>query len=328
MRRANSNETNDKSDTGCSKKKKQDYDTSDRINNNSHINDDNDNGDIDNSESKGNDEEGFVISSEVIAKSACDLESNLTQNFKIAAFIRAHIDPISDSKMKCLKVSIEMKECKLGGMFNDNWPLLFKLGIGYSPDSVEIWVSPISNTFGKPLYKRKDPPLPERLELTNWGLLPKGCGVDGEGWTYKYKSDGPNGKFAPGKHSCSWFTSEAMSGFRIIIKQVLSLNTTRHKYFHSIRSKFRKIYRKIGIWRKLRKYLLTVEKWVLFPKMTHKLEMSIGLENFVENFESLKNSRNLHHDVLNFIYSEVSHPKRKKKRNRALEILKSNVHFI
>ncbi|RHZ45740.1 hypothetical protein Glove_658g31 [Diversispora epigaea] len=249
-----------------------------------------------------------LISSQVNANIANMNSPHAYQNFKISAYLWAKVDPLPNKKND-LKFSINISDCGAGEMLSDKWPLLRKLGIGYFLDSVEIWITPISNTSDKPFYILKGSPdqlnfskdigMSEVLEqsfkstTTEWELITDGCGVTGLGWRYQYTANSPfkdlnrRRNFAPGKHSCHWITLEAMTGFRVTITQVLCCKITNgwHKYNPITRSKLKK----------------------LCPKIAHTLEISFNsLENFNENFANLKSSENsgkLHGDFLNVTFS-------------------------
>ncbi|RHZ54987.1 hypothetical protein Glove_421g120 [Diversispora epigaea] len=267
----------------------------------------------------------ILISSQVNANIADVDPSHAFQNFKFSAYLWAKVDPLPN-KRDDLKFSININDCRAGPMLSDNWPSLQKLGIGYFLDSVEIWITPISNTSmsEKSPYILKSSPKPwnfnndidisENLEQsfkskTNWELIADGCGETGLGWRYKYiagsrhhKDFNSRRKFAPGKHSCHWLALEAMSGFRVTITQVLRCDITNG-------------------WRKLNPFnpIKRSKLRKLCPKMVHTLEISFNsLENFNENFADLKNSKNfekLQGDFLNVTFSKNASPQIENSKN-------------
>ncbi|RHZ45741.1 hypothetical protein Glove_658g30 [Diversispora epigaea] len=137
---------------------------------------------------------------------------------------------------------------------------------------------------------------------TEWKLTVDGCGVTGLGWRHQYAANSPfkdldsRRNFAPGRHSCHWNISEAMSGFRIIITQLLCCKITNgwRKYNPITKSKLKK----------------------LCPKMAHTFEISFNsLENFDENFANLKNSEEYHEDLLNVTLAKNSLPQIENSKN-------------
>ncbi|CAG8597524.1 543_t:CDS:2 [Diversispora eburnea] len=183
----------------------------------------------------------------------------------------------------------------MGPMLSDNWPLLSKLGSGYFLDSIEIWVSPIEDKSmpNKPIYNVKDGPWPQQFnkdveiskvhEYNNsiGGTISKDTGIT----LNQGKRNGQEIKlnFAPGKHSCHWETLEAMSGFHIIIKQVICCKIAD------------------DWWRKLKP----------------------NLKDFNENFESLMKSKASHGDLINVILEKkaprIDEPKNSNVGNIDLE---------
>ncbi|RHZ82063.1 hypothetical protein Glove_114g175 [Diversispora epigaea] len=154
-----------------------------------------------------------------------------------------------------------------------------------------------------------------------WELTVDGSCSTGFGWIYQYtaenlhKNFNRRRNFAPGKHSCHWETSEAMSGFEITITQVICCKITDG-------------------WRKLKpntKSNLTK----LCPKMSHTIKITFNsLDGFNENFENLLKSKKSRKDLLNVTLiknasAQIEDPKNSSVGDTNIErsVTKSNIYF-
>ncbi|CAG8465846.1 903_t:CDS:2 [Diversispora eburnea] len=193
-------------------------------------------------------------------------------------------------------------EIKVAPIKDESMPdsSLYKIKDGPWPQQLnrEIYMSEIrANNYGIDAAISRDPGVKVSHSRKNeqgfnflikeWErIVTNGCRA-GLCWEYQYTTNGLQNNlnhrksFAPGKHSCHWFTLKAMSGFRITITQTLRCEITD------------------CWWRKLNPN--TGSKLMkLCPKMAHTLEITFNsLESFNEKFANLKNSVEFHEDQLN-----------------------------
>lgn len=139
----------------------------------------------------------IFVSSRVEAKCA-EENSKASLNFKISANINAKVAPLDPDgpASNSLEVSIDVVDCKAGGMLSDEWSSPYKHSSGYFLDSVIIWVVPISNksNHNRPLYVVEGSPKPwhinkdiqasEIQDNNKWELIADGCGRTRVGWKY------------------------------------------------------------------------------------------------------------------------------------------------
>lgn len=170
-----------------------------------------------------------------------------TQEFMIGVNFHAKID--NDDDMNLLLVNIDVNECGVSHMLNQNWKKLSDLGHGYFLESVTISVSPTTNVTNNrsQLYMQKylfprekyrcvasttsiekqgsleigrSPKVIKEYIITTvftsdeWHLRTWGSSTTGDYWMYEKTSNNKFLSFAPGPHISKWIiVSKKMCGF-------------------------------------------------------------------------------------------------------------------
>ncbi|RHZ54988.1 hypothetical protein Glove_421g121 [Diversispora epigaea] len=300
-----------------------------------------------NSNNNNHDNEKILFSSQVSVNIA---DETGFQNFTISGYIWVKF--VTNN----LEVSIDINDCRAGEMLSNKWPLLHKLGIGYFLDSVEIWITPISNTpmSKESLYILKGSPKP-------WNLN-KDIGIsevleDNHDFGASISRDlGVN--FKRGKRNEQCFTSATTEWE--LIADGCGVTGLGWRYRYISNSPFKCLDRRRNFvpgehschWLTLKEmsgFRITITQVLrckitsgwrkynpitrsklknLCPKMAHTFEISFNsLKNFNENLVDLKNSEEFQEGRLNVTLSKNSLSRMRNSKNSDIGNIKIKRSF-